>query len=88
MITIKHGKPASGMSTFTTQDIKGQSGAGFFLGTSPDHANPARVAPAGKPVAVECNFLEVQCCADPRPDCMGMCISSIGDKCLALRGLV
>lgn len=26
------------------------------------------------------------CCADPRPDCMGMCVPGIGGACKALRG--
>jgi len=27
-----------------------------------------------------------ECCAQPRPDCMGMCVPSIGGACKALRG--
>jgi hypothetical protein len=40
-----------------------------------------------------CNYPEGECigtcqaCSDPRPDCMGMLVDGIGDKCAAVRSL-
>ena len=32
--------------------------------------------------------MSAPCCASPRPDCMGMLVEGIGDRCQALQGIV